>query len=86
MVFVFLFPTCLVTLTSGCVCVAADDMTLVPFLTEKYSTAYMDHVSLSLHLSVDISLSPWLVCYESCCYEHRGTCIFSNYSFVWIFA
>ena len=33
-----------------------------------------------------LRLFPRLGCCEECCYEHRGICIFLNYSFVWIYA
>ena len=29
-------------------------------------------------------LFPCLGYCEQCCYEHKGTCIFSNYSFLWV--
>ena len=31
-------------------------------------------------------LFPCLGCCEQCCYEHRGACIFLNYSFVWVYS
>ena len=37
-------------------------------------------------LSVGCRFFPWLAYCKQCCCEHKGMCILSNNSFVWIFA
>ena len=42
--------------------------------------------SLSVHLSTDIRSFPRLGYCAQCCSEYRAACVFSNYSFVWVYA
>ena len=42
--------------------------------------------SLSTHLLMDIKLLSHLGYCEQCCYEHRSSCIFLNYTFAWIYS
>ena len=42
--------------------------------------------SLSIPLSMDIRLLPYLGYSKQCCNEHSGACIFSDYDFLWIYA
>ena len=41
--------------------------------------------SLPIHLSTDIQVVSITGFCEQCCYEHKGVCIFLNYSFLWIY-
>ena len=47
---------------------------------------YIPHLLYPFICRWTFRLFPCLGYCEQCCYEHRGACIFLNYSFVWIYA
>ena len=63
--------------------VSANGTVLVLFMTEYYSSGYMYHIFF-IHSSVNGHLGCFHVLASS--NEHRGACILSNYSFLWIHA
>ena len=51
-----------------------------------FHCVYVSHLLYSFICGWTFKLLPSLGCCECCCYEHKGECIFFNYSFVWVYA
>ena len=90
MVFVFLFLTYFTQYDSlqlhPCCCKWHYFIFFLIFMAEQYSIVYIPHLLYPFICRWTFMLFPRLGCCGQCCYEHRGACIFLNYSFVWIYA
>ena len=86
MLFVFLFLPSLSLIIRSCIHVAANS--IISFLLWLSSIPLcIDTTSfLSIHLLTGIRVFPYFDYCEQCCYEHRGACVFLNYSFIWMYA
>ena len=86
MLFVFPFLPSLSLIIQNCIHVAANSI-ISFFLWLSSVPLCIDTTSfLSIHLLTGIRVFPYFNYCEQCCYEHRGACVFLNYSFIWMYA